>query len=89
MNRFLIFFLLAGCASTTNRVPEPIIKTEVVERLVPVMEPCSQSVDKPDDPLLGNTKGLESKIDRQLESDYVLRTYIFRLEIAFLNCGGK
>lgn len=89
-NSILIFSLaLAGCGhNSAVMTPETQVRTEVIDRYIPVKEPCDATVNKPKDAISREANGLEDKVDRQIESDASRRKYISDLEQGFVDCGG-
>lgn len=89
-NAILILgLLLAACKSGPEKAPEFEIRTEVVEKLVPVPVPCDRTVTRPKDPMNDEAPTPEGKVDRANASDAAFRTYSLLLEAAFITCGGK
>lgn len=85
----ILGLLLAACKSGPEKAPEFEIRTEVVEKLVPVPVPCDRTVTRPKDPMLTEAPTPEGKVDRANASDAAFRTYSLLLEAALVTCGGK
>lgn len=85
----ILGLLLASCKSGPERAPQFEIKTQIVEKLVPVPVPCNQTVTRPNDPMLAEAQTPEEGVDRANASDAAWRMYSLLLEAALSSCGGK
>lgn len=84
----LVALLLAGCASTSP-VPEPIVRTVTVDRLVPV--PCVDAADLPAaPPPLGPPPATTDDALREATARALLLRGLYdRIQPALIACSGK
>lgn len=81
--------MLASCKSGPEKAPEFEVRTEVVEKLVPVPVLCDRTVRRPVDPMEDEALTPEERVDRANASDAAFRSFSLLLEAAFIACGGK